>query len=423
MSLNKYVASVIPKGNLARGVGYLVGGTAGAQLLGILCSPIITRLYSPTQFGVLAVFMGVVSVLSSICCLRYERAIPLAEDSAEMANLVYICFFIVTLLTAICAIIVGSFRMELLTLLDIKAYAWIVWAWPITIGMVGVFTILNICNIKNKYFRIIAAVKIRQSFFSNSLKIAGYQLGVSALLFSYISSLLIGIFSLYRCAFKNFGQTRISVGALRQTASKYRRFPLYSAPGATLNSGARSLVPIGLGVLFSAEAAGKYALANQVILAPMTLIGVSVSQVFLSEAQAAYNKGELGRLIIRIQKRLALLGVPILAGLALFGPFAFETLFGSDWRESGVFARYMAPWFLLQFISSPLSIVFSVISKEHLYVIWQVALLVLSGASICLGSYWGAVDLSIIFLSCTGILAYGFLLLWINNESYERVHI
>ena len=50
-----HLRRLLPKNAFARGVSVLVGGTAGAQLLTILAAPLLTRLYGPEDFGLVAV--------------------------------------------------------------------------------------------------------------------------------------------------------------------------------------------------------------------------------------------------------------------------------------------------------------------------------------------------------------------------------
>ena len=74
----------------------LVG--AGHQLV-VLTSPVLTRLYTPEDFGVLAVYASIVSVLVVVTSLRYELAIPLPADDNTAANLLLLALAIVVALT------------------------------------------------------------------------------------------------------------------------------------------------------------------------------------------------------------------------------------------------------------------------------------------------------------------------------------
>jgi hypothetical protein len=46
-----HIRRLLPRNAFARGVSVLVGGTAGAQVLMVPAAPVLTRLYSPEDFG------------------------------------------------------------------------------------------------------------------------------------------------------------------------------------------------------------------------------------------------------------------------------------------------------------------------------------------------------------------------------------
>jgi O-antigen/teichoic acid export membrane protein len=71
-------------------------------------------------------------------------------------------------------------------------------------------------------------------------------------------------------------------------------------------------------------------------------------------------------------KTLLRLGAPLLAAIAIASPFVFPILFGEDWGRAGVIATWMAPWLLLQFIASPISMVFYITGRQGLALATQV---------------------------------------------------
>jgi O-antigen/teichoic acid export membrane protein len=68
----------LPKpGGFRQKVLQVAGGTALTQGLLVAASPLLTRLYSPEDFGVLAVYMSLVVFVVIGATLRYECALPL----------------------------------------------------------------------------------------------------------------------------------------------------------------------------------------------------------------------------------------------------------------------------------------------------------------------------------------------------------
>ncbi len=47
----------------------LVTGTTFAQIIAILASPLLTRLYGPEAFGFLALFTSITSIIGVIACM------------------------------------------------------------------------------------------------------------------------------------------------------------------------------------------------------------------------------------------------------------------------------------------------------------------------------------------------------------------
>ena len=89
---NKAIAIVVPRGRFAKGVAVLAGGAALGQAITVLVSPILTRLYSPEDFGVFGVYASILGIVTVIASLRYEYALPFPEDGETAANILALCF-------------------------------------------------------------------------------------------------------------------------------------------------------------------------------------------------------------------------------------------------------------------------------------------------------------------------------------------
>ena len=93
--LTNWVRSLFPSSDFSRNVGLLAGSTALAQAIALLTSPILTRIYTPEDFGVLAVFTSFLTMLTVVATLRYDMAIPLPEHDDEAVCVLHLCFIIV----------------------------------------------------------------------------------------------------------------------------------------------------------------------------------------------------------------------------------------------------------------------------------------------------------------------------------------
>ena len=78
---------LIPQSTYARNVITLMTGTAFAQALPIAVSPILTRLYSPAEFGVFAMYLAVASILGVLVTGRYELAILIPKQDRDAIHI------------------------------------------------------------------------------------------------------------------------------------------------------------------------------------------------------------------------------------------------------------------------------------------------------------------------------------------------
>ena len=87
----------IPGGVFGRHVVTLASGTAVGQVLLVLALPVLTRLYTPADYGALAVYSATLTVLLVLASLRFEQAIPLPEDDRVAGSLLALSLLSLTL--------------------------------------------------------------------------------------------------------------------------------------------------------------------------------------------------------------------------------------------------------------------------------------------------------------------------------------
>jgi len=158
-------------------------------------------------------------------------------------------------------------------------------------------------------------------------------------------------------------------------------------------------------------------LANRVLSIPMSLVGGAIGQVFLSSAAEARRNGTLGALVLKLHTKLAHVGFAPALLLVLVGPELFALVFGSDWRQAGEFARWMAPWLYFVFTLSPLSTLFAVLENQREGLAFQIILLVVRLAAIFVGSIFLDIGDTIILFAAVSALCWIGLLFWIGVAS------
>ena len=74
------------KSEFSRNVMTLLTGSVIAQFIPLLLTPILSRLFSPEEFGLFAFYISIITLFSAIATGRYELAILLPKDDKKAIN-------------------------------------------------------------------------------------------------------------------------------------------------------------------------------------------------------------------------------------------------------------------------------------------------------------------------------------------------
>src|SRR5690606_9512079 len=107
-ALSTVIRRILPRSKYARNVATLISGSAVAQAIPVAISPILTRIYTPEEFGIFATYLGIAAIASVLVTGRYELAIMLPErdeDAIQVAALSLLLTFVVSLFLLVVAIV------------------------------------------------------------------------------------------------------------------------------------------------------------------------------------------------------------------------------------------------------------------------------------------------------------------------------
>jgi len=415
MDIGRRIMGIRPRGEFGRGVTTLVAGTGAAQVLVIATSPVITRLYSPSDFGVYAVATSILSVLVTVTCLRYDFAIPLSKDDLVAANVLGLSLVISGLLSLIGGIILWLVAPWFLPIFG--ASALIPYVWVISIGQFGAGIVSSLTNwaVRTKTFADIAATRVTQGVVLAGTQIALGLAGAGAvgLVVGDAAGRVAGSTRLGRVAWRSHADVfrHVSWAGMRENAVRYRRFPIYSMPSALLATFAATLPVLLLIAYYGTVAGGYLALAVRICAIPLTLIANAVGQVFVAESSRLIHTSPeaLPGLFSRTSWTLAKVGIlPSILGMIL-APLLSGFVFGSDWAEVGVYVAILIPSYFVQFVIAATGDVIYVVERQDLQLGREVVRFALLGLSVPVASAIGLSAIgAVALLSITGIITYLF---------------
>jgi O-antigen/teichoic acid export membrane protein len=421
------IRKILPKGEFSHNISILAGSAAFAQGIGVLAAPILTRLYSPSDYGIVAVFGSVVALLLVVATFRFEWAIPNPEKDEDAINLLVICFIVLLFI----ALFSFPVMLVLFNTLDmrsdiatIKPYLWLV---PLYIVGGASYQTLNAWAIRKKNFTPIAKTRFSQSISGSAITIGLglFKWGPLGLLVGGFVGQSAGIGTLASLLWR---EDRQIFHSLRKEniifyLKRYMKFAALSSGVGIVNTASLQMTTFLLISYFEASVVGWYALAQRVIAVPTGLIGQATAQTFWAEAAQLIrtNPQGLKQLFLKFSKRLALLSL-IIAVLGIISPFAFGIVFGTEkWTMAGYYALYLTPMIMAQFVVGTLSHL-AVHELQHWQFAWDICRLVL----ICL-CFWITHNLGFtadVFILIYSVMMSGmYLVLYMMNLNALQIRI
>ncbi len=359
-----------------KSIGAVFSGAVIAQLIPILGSLLIVRLYTTTSFGLYSAWLAIVYILAVILSLRFDHALVIEPDGKKR-EVAVVAVIINIILTAALVCIVLAF----LVIWNLDLFGEYPFSMIMMIGPTSIFLALNTLwqgwaaadgEYRNlNYFRIVfastsVALQISVGFFSSSEII----LSVTYLIGLFLSFLF--AFYLKPISFNLSGKKFIDILAFWK---RRRKFLIYSLPADLINVSSAQLPVLIVTSRFGPEVGGVLALTMRVLGAPIGILGKAVLDVFKRYAAKEYQETKQCRSIyIKTFKTLTAGSLFFCVCVWLIGEQFFRYSFGQDWADAGVYAIWLMPMFALRFIASPLSYTIYITEKQNIDLAWQVLL-------------------------------------------------
>lgn len=347
-----------------------------AQILSWCSAPILSRLFTPEDFGTVSVFTIAIGVLAAFCTLKSEWSIPNTHSKVQAAALMVTGFSGLIFFTGLLFVLLLCFP-HVLSLYaatrDLAPYALII---PLSLLITGTHQLLHSWYVKKSFLKPIAQIKVYQSIcYSGISLLSGYlSLGALGLLLSNVFSTLFGTHYLFKNTQDLFQSTqRLSRFRLQVTLKRFRRELTQSTLSSTFNALSLNLIPLLFASYFSLKELGIYIMMQRLALSPVRVITQSLAQSFWAEAAklAKKNPQDLKKLYLRITKKLTLFSIPI-AIVCLAGPLYVSPILGKEqWSEAGIVLSALTPFIIGQIIFSPLSHLL-VHGKQHWQLYWDI---------------------------------------------------
>jgi O-antigen/teichoic acid export membrane protein len=412
-----------PKSEFSRNVLTLMTGTTIAQAIPIAISPILTRIYTPEDFGVFTLYMSIVSIVAVVATGRYELAIMLPKKDEDALNIIALSMIIAFFVSFITFLIVFLFNAQITDLLgntEISSWLYLI---PVSVLLTGVYQSLNYWFNRKKKYKVLAKNQVIKSTATSTTNLLlGFGgAGSSGLILGGVlgQGIVTGLLSKFFLKNNTFLQ-KIKKIKLLALARKHKKLPIYNLPNAFIDQIRLSGINILIAKFFATATLGQFSLAWKTIQLPMSLIGGSISQVFFQKVSSS-KKEDLYPMVKKFIVKVLMIASPVFLFIYLFAEDIFVFVFGENWKLAGTSASVMTPWLFLNFVTSPLSTIFIKLNKQEILLIFSIFYMILPLGAIAMFYHLGFIELLkiITILMSTMLLIFIFLLLYLIQKEHK----
>lgn len=390
--MKKKLHRITGKSEFAKNTLTLTIGTSIAQFFPLLFYPILGRVFTPEEFGLLAILGTITAILVVLATGKYDQGVLITESKKEAANLIGLSLFLSVVVLLISFVLFQLFSNHIAGWFNEPLLKNWLWVPPLNAFVIIVFNCFNEWCVRHKYFTTLSWNKITNA--------AAHTLGKVFFGFVRVTSngLVIGdlvgrTISAGSCIFRAFKNDKdafcaISFKEFKPLSTKYIDFPKYTLPDQLINSVGVALPVLFIGAYFNSTEVGYYSMTMQVLSLPISLISRAVRDVFRQRANEDYIQyGSCLSIYKRLLIRLSLFATIATFIVIAFLPSIFAFVLGKQWEIAGQYSQILLPMMALNFISMSLSGIFIVVRKMNISLYWQIYYLVITIVSLFIGVF------------------------------------
>jgi len=348
----------------------LMSGTILSQGIIVLSTPLLTRIYTPEEFGGYAVYVSILYSITILASLQYDAAIPLPKRENDAFHLLSLSVLTVLGMSLLVFVVVLMFQDLVAQLFQNFHFEEYLWLLPFSFAGFGIFQVMNSWLIRHEAYPYMAkgkvAMNLGQLFFQFVFAPIGFLgLVVGEVLGRFCGSGTIAAFSWRYIETK---WRKFSFQRMMGLAAQYKHFPLITSWSSILNVVSFHLPTLFIASSFGPAVAGWYLLAQRVLSIPESLVGFSVKQVYYSKATKMVRTSNplIISLFWQTVWKMSWVSFLIIGSLAVIAPYIFRFVFGDGWTEAGFYVQILAVLYFMQMVVGPIATNFYVFERQGL---------------------------------------------------------
>ncbi len=411
----------ILKTEFNRNVLTLLTGTTLAQAIPFLIAPVLTRLFLPEDFGILAAFVAVFTVLSTFVTLKYEQVIILPKNDKEAFTLLSLTVGIVVLLSIVFFGVFLIFQTEINQLFDSSEMGSILLLVPLSLLFFGIYRAFYYWFNRRKMYRSISGNTILRSTGISGSKIAfGFLKTPGGLVLGTILGQFLAAFFFVIISIKDIliFSKDLSFSGIKTQAKKYSQLVLTLISSLGIQNVYTQIPIFFIGRFFGMGILGFVSIAQRLVTTPVSIIANAIGDVFRQQATDEFNeKGRFDNIFKSTLKKTFLISIIPFVLIYIFAPDFFAFWLGDQWRIAGEYAQIIIIGKFFSFIFTPVDKASLIRQKKSYILLWNVSRFVANCAIVAIAILfntsveiylWMLVSIRTIHYFIDGVFCYRF---------------
>ena len=272
----------LKKGSFAVNVATLSTGTVISQIIVVAVSPLLTRLYSSSDFGVYALYLAIASVVTVIATGRYELAIVLPKADEDAAHLILLSLIINFCVCFLFFLTVCMFHDPIVMLLGNQTISFWLCFVPLGIFLMATYQVFNYWFNRQKMYKKMSQNRVMQSGITIAVQLGIGVLtnGINGLIVGTIIGYLITTAMLIITSCKQILNYKFGLARIKSISQHYIGHPKLLVPSHVIASLSGQVPVFFINSFFGTETTGFFSLASRCLSLPSSLIANAIGDVF-----------------------------------------------------------------------------------------------------------------------------------------------
>ena len=387
------------------------------QGVALLLAPVLSRLFVPDDFGLAALYLSILSVLSVISTAKYEQAIMLPRENNAAIHLFRLVLRLTLFFSILLMVPLSLFRTGMANMLGNPEIApWLLFV-PLSLIMHGTFQASLFYSNRTKRFNRMAKSTLLQQGFTSGAKVAtGFLktpfngLIAGQIIGQFMATCFLYFNTLHETLKQNIRTTTKDLIAQAKAYSQYPRYNMFLSLTNNL-SGSLPIFMFTWG--FSAEVAGLYAFGYTFVFRPVSLFSQSTQQVLSQKMIEQYHQGKYIYPVLRkMVGRFFIAGLIPFIPVMIWAPELFSFVFSDAYATSGRYLQILSPWLFMVFLASPLTFLHELFFKQKTAMIIDVIYLILRFLALYIGIRMQSEFVALALFSGVSTVVVGYKLTW-----------